>query len=46
LHGHQLAVQLFSATHRSGVDEAAAAIAAWLAHRAEPEKERPRHQGE
>jgi len=42
----QLAVQLFSATRRWGVAEAAAAIATWLAGDAPAQKERPRHQGE
>jgi len=46
LHSHQLATQLFSAVRRIGTEEAGAAITAWLAHSAEPEKERPRHQGE
>ena len=43
---HQLAVQLFSATRRWGVAEAAPVIATWLAGDAPPQKERPRHQGE
>ena len=51
-YGHRrdkLAVQLFSATKRLGVDEAGAAIAGWLTGTAgitSAQKERPRHQGE
>lgn len=41
-------VQLFSATKRVGLAEAEAALVAWLAPSqvGDPEKERPRHQGE
>ncbi len=40
--------QLFSATKHVGLDEAEAALRAWLAppQGGSPEKERPRHQGE